>query len=521
MWQRISMARRYPGIGSVLAAFVSAAGMVIVLASPAPAEPRLEHERCVFKPPPGDRIECFVLVVPENRSQPEGREVRLRGVILKARRAALAEPVVYLSGGPGEAPLVASEPGIDALLEGDWWKDTATLRRRRDVILLSQRGGGGATPNLDCFAPRVSEPAKARRRAVTEQQERDILLGCREELDRRKIDLTMYSTPVLADDVADLARALSLPKINLYGASYGTRWGLEILRRHPDLVRVAVLDGVYPPQINGDQNEPGIVRAVFEQLYADCAADAFCREHHPALRRTVEALVDEADRSPLEITLQLEDGPQPARLDAAKLMLVLLQMMREGEAALIPEAVAAASRGNYDLVTLFGEDLEADEGGLLEQNAQQFDGLFNSVECRETWAAIDLVARQRAIDGAGIYGLSAKLSKSAVYCPAWRVPAAPAAERQPVTSAVPTLLLSGGYDWLTPPAWVADAARTLAASRQVVFRALGHGVTSQDPCAARLRDAFIEDPDAKRPPACAADAPPNFTTAAERARALP
>jgi pimeloyl-ACP methyl ester carboxylesterase len=170
---------------------------------------------------------------------------------------------------------------------------------------------------------------------------------------------------------------------------------------------------------------------------------------------------------------------------------------------------------------LFGEDLESDEGGLLEQNAQQFDGLFNSVECRETWAAVNLAARQRAIDTAGIYGLSARLSKAAVYCPAWRVPAAPASERQPVKSAVPTLLLSGSYDWLTPAAWAADAARTLPASRQIVFRALGHGVTSQDPCIARLRDAFIEDPDAKRPPSCSADAPPNFTAAAERARALP
>jgi pimeloyl-ACP methyl ester carboxylesterase len=516
MWQTRAMARKCSWIGSVLAAVVLTA-----FVSAATAEPRLERERCVFKPPRGDRIECFVLVVPENRSQPEGREVRLRGVILKAKRAALAEPVVYLSGGPGEAPLVASEPGVDALVEGDWWKDTASLRRRRDVIIVSQRGAGGATPDLDCFAPRIGEPAKARRRAVTEQQENDILLECRAALDRRKVDLAMYATPVLADDVADLARALSLPKINLYGASYGTRWGLEVLRRYPDLVRVAVLDGVYPPQVNGEQNEPGIVRAVFERLYADCEADAFCREHHPALRQAVEALVEGADRKPLEITLQLEDGPQPVRLDSAKLMMVLLQMMREGEAALIPETVAAARRGDFHLVTLFGEDLESDEGGLLEQNAQQFDGLFNSVECRETWAAVDLAARQRAIDNAGIYGLSARLSKAAVYCPAWRVPAAPASERQPVKSAVPTLLLSGGYDWLTPAAWAADAARTLSASRQIVFRALGHGVTSQDPCVARLRDAFIEDPDAKRPPSCGADAPPNFTAAAERARALP
>ena len=91
----------------------------------------------------------------------------------------------------------------------------------------------------------------------------------------------MYTTPALADDVADLATAFSLPSINLYGVSYGTRWALEVMRRHPGLVRAAVLDGVYPPQVNGEQNEPEIVRRAFEQLYADCAADAVCRERHP------------------------------------------------------------------------------------------------------------------------------------------------------------------------------------------------------------------------------------------------
>src|SRR6266436_8024473 len=105
MWHNMSMARLFR---------CGVAVFLLILAESAVAAPRLERERCTFKPPRGDRIECFVLVVPENREQPEGREERLRGVILKAKRAALAEPVVYLSGGPGEAPLVASEPGVDA-----------------------------------------------------------------------------------------------------------------------------------------------------------------------------------------------------------------------------------------------------------------------------------------------------------------------------------------------------------------------------------------------------------------------
>ncbi len=134
--------------------------------------------------------------------------MRLKVAMLKAKRTAGVEPMVYLSGGPGDSPLVASAPGADALSEGDWWNETAAIRRRRDVMILSQRGAGGSSPNLDCFDTRTSDPAKARRRAVTEQQEREILMRCRSALDRRKIDLAMYTTPALADDVADLATAL-------------------------------------------------------------------------------------------------------------------------------------------------------------------------------------------------------------------------------------------------------------------------------------------------------------------------
>ena len=62
--------------------------------------------------------------------------------------------------------------------------------------------------------------------------------------------------------------------------------------------------------------------------------------------------------------------------------------MKAGQtvAATIPAAVIA--------MALFR--IPAFRGGLLEQNAQQFDGLYNSVECRETWPMVDRAARRKA-----------------------------------------------------------------------------------------------------------------------------
>jgi len=513
MWHNIPMTKAW--IAGVL-------GLVLaLLASGASALPRLERERCAFRAPRGERLECYVLVVAENRDRPQGSEVRLKVAVLKAKRALERDPVVYLAGGPGDAPLVASTAGADPLSEGDWWNDTANIRKRRDVIILSERGAGGALPSLDCFEPRTTGPARARRRAVSEAEERDILIRCRAEFDRKKIDVAMYSTPALADDAADLVQAFKLPRVNLYGISYGTRWALELMRRHPDIVRSAVLDGVYPPEINGDQNEPEVVRAAFEQLYADCAGDSFCHQRHPDFSAAVRAAIDGAERTPLKLTLQVDEGPQSAALDGTGVMMVLLHMMREGEAALIPEAVAGLQRGDVKLFQEFAEDFEDEEGGLLEQNAQQFGGLFNTIECRETWANIDHAAREKAISIGGIYGLDAKASRLPNICPAWNVPAAAPGERLPVASAIPTLLLSGTFDWLTPPAWGKQAAKSLSVSRHVVFRAQGHGVTAQDSCAARLRDQFIDNPDPRVVPACEGNAAPDFAAAAERAKSAP
>src|SRR6478672_851379 len=119
-----------------------------------------EVKHGAIRPPRGDKIECYTLVVLENRARPKGPEVRLKVAILKARRPLAADPVVYLAGGPGDAPLIASAAGADPLAEGDWWNDTAVIRRRRDVIIVSERGAGGSTPNLDCFEPRTTEPAR-------------------------------------------------------------------------------------------------------------------------------------------------------------------------------------------------------------------------------------------------------------------------------------------------------------------------------------------------------------------------
>jgi pimeloyl-ACP methyl ester carboxylesterase len=89
-------------------------------------------------------------------------------------------------------------------------------------------------------------------------------------------------------------------------------------------------------------------------------------------------------------------------------------------------------------------------------------------------------------------------------CRYWASGEAPAAFREPVESGLPTLLLAGEFDPVTPPEWGELAAETLSGSQLFIFPAIGHGVLDSHLCAAELVRAFLVEPEAPTPPNCLA-----------------
>src|SRR5437763_1265060 len=66
------------------------------------------------------------------------------------------------------------------------------------------------------------------------------------ELEAR-CDLRLYTTTPAVDDVDDVRAALGYDRINVNGGSYGTLAALHYMRRHPEHVRTAVLEGLVTP----------------------------------------------------------------------------------------------------------------------------------------------------------------------------------------------------------------------------------------------------------------------------------
>ena len=110
--------------------------------------PSFEQAPCPMDLPPGAvegrDIWCGYVTVPERHAAPEGPTIRLAVAVIPASsEAPQPDPLLMLSGGPGESALTAfppllALPGFNAL-----WAE-------RDVVLIEQRGTKYATPFLQC-----------------------------------------------------------------------------------------------------------------------------------------------------------------------------------------------------------------------------------------------------------------------------------------------------------------------------------------------------------------------------------
>src|SRR5262249_21513544 len=98
-----------------------------------------ESAACEMPLPEGQdpaNVSCGWLTVPENRSRPEGRTIKLAVVTLAATGTNPApDPLVILSGGPGQW-------AIDSVLPRFSADFAAPIQSQRDIVIFDQRGSG-------------------------------------------------------------------------------------------------------------------------------------------------------------------------------------------------------------------------------------------------------------------------------------------------------------------------------------------------------------------------------------------
>ncbi|MBZ4418066.1 alpha/beta hydrolase [Myxococcus sp. RHSTA-1-4] len=415
------------------------------------------------------QAQCGTYEVFEDRAAKSGRKIPLRVVVVPALAAQPEpDPLVLLAGGPGQA---ASRVQVLLALE--------RIRRKRDIVLVDQRGTGDSNP-LEC-EPHPLEAGLAARFDDTGAAER--VRRCREGW---AADVRHYTTPIAMDDLDEVRAALGYEKVNLWGVSYGTRAALVYMRQHPERVRTAILDGVAPMSLYLPLNAPHDGQQALEKLLAHCGKDAACAKAYPDLRPRTEALLARLEAEPARVRVPhpRTGVPEDLVLSRRAFLSELFSLLYSPEvASLVPLMLDRAERGEW-------APFVALSVGLLEgQRSTVSHGLYYAVVCAEDAPSFDRAAVEREAKGTW-FGPDMGLETLSV-CEGWPRATLPPGYREPVVSDVPTLLLSGELDPVTPPAWAEEAKRTLSRSLHVVVPGVGHNTVGAD-CARTLMGELLE-----------------------------
>jgi len=456
-----------------------AAAVAVGAASLAAASPPLSAE-----PEPPTRIEthcrldaprlpavlafCAELVVPEDRSRPDGPQLEL----FVARVPALAavpkpDPLVLIAGGPGQS-------AVDLYLQ--MRRAFEPVRIERDVVLLDQRGTGRSADGFECH---LTENAAFDTNEIDEL--RDAINRCLAELER---DPHFFSTEPAVGDLDALREALGVEQWNLYGISYGTRVAQRYAARYPERVRAMILDGVVPVSLPLGPAIATDAQDALDGIFARCAAEPSCAGRYPELPALFDGLRLRLASGPVSIDVS---NPTTGRLETRLFSssdlagVVRLMSYSSAMASLLPLAIDDAYHGDYTLLAAQVDMLTSDLAAAVNMP------MHNSVVCTED---VPFFPPARGHDSS--YLGTSVVDALVEICEIW--PASPASSdvKQPLEFAGPVLLLSGELDPVTPPRYAAQVvAAGLGNAKHITVPGQGHGIAGIG-CAPRLIGRFLE-----------------------------
>lgn len=436
----------------------------------------LEFEPCTLAPgfsAVAVEAQCATLAVPENRAEPDGRQISLSIAWVPARGDGLPDPVFMLAGGPGQAAQDAY-PGLARAFD--------EVRKTRHVILVDQRGTGRSHP-LMCRDEQGNPAMFDDETDMSSEATAAFAERCRDTLSA-DADLRFYSTGEAIDDLDSVRHALGAETINLVGISYGTRVAQQYAKRYPERTRTVLLDGVVPNDLVLGSEHARNLESALDMYFAKCREDALCRDKFGDPREQLQAL------------LAIEQGPEVAFRHPTSGELTH-EVFRRGHlvtvvrmfsyaphmAALLPLSLSEAGAGRFE--PLMGQ-FQLISGSLGEQIHH---GMQLSVMCTED---VEELVEDPADDGTVLGNELIAFSKA--QCAVWPKGERAADFRAPLSGSNPVLVISGELDPVTPPRYGEAVLSHLDNARHLVLRGQGHNVVGIG-CMPRLMAQFFDKAD--------------------------
>ncbi len=475
---------------------------------------------CPFTVPRGDTAACFEAIVPRHYG-----DVSADGALPEdAPRLTIAvtvlsnfinvddpDPIVMIAGGPGQG---ASQmlPGLARALQ---------LRRTRSIVMVDQRGTGRSVPALTCDAAsmlefdenRLNDPDLKPESPVEER-----LAQCLTDWREQGVDFNAFDTRSATRDLQAIRRGLGIRQWNLHGTSYGARVALDAMRVDPDGIRSVVLNSPQAVTPHFDAAFAENRAKLFSQLFNDCAQDSYCSETFGDLEAQIAHIRAHLADGDMDIYLRESPDSELTRISVGWND-VINGLYSHMNFAVGPEPVARyihelsrmadgrLSLNDDEVLRIFQSSLHDDDFGIAI-------GMHMAVRCREDVPAYNkAVAQAGAAKAPSVYAPDQSIHGYRLACAVMQTDPADAAFHAPVTSAIPTLVLTGDMDPLTPTLWAHDAAEALDNAQLVSFRAMAHDIHSTSICAQVITANFLDAPDGPVDATCAESYRPVFAPA--------
>ena len=201
-------------------------------------------------------------------------------------------------------------------------------------------------------------------------------------------------------------------------------------------------------------------------------------------------LIDRLEKNPPTVTVTHPRTGETAeiRIDARVMANVIVTALYQPiMTTLVPAIVAAAEKNDFEsmlaLASLGG-------GGGSDDGPAMAIGMQLSVICAEDAPKNTAGDLQKGSESTlfGKYVMSIQQQA----CAFWPRGHVDDSFYEPVTSAIPTLVLSGEVDPVTPPSWGEQVASTLSNSKHIVIRGTGHTAGGTG-CGQRIMREFIDE----------------------------
>jgi pimeloyl-ACP methyl ester carboxylesterase len=450
-------------------------------------------------------ISCGYVVVPENRSEPEGRTVRIFVFRIAPDGPPTGPPVLYVGGEIGFSFDYTNVNDVAQTLPG------------HELIAVELRGTGHSEPNLSC--PEVEAlSGRARAEPIDDAGMRAAFVAavasCRARISAQGIDPADFDVPALGADILDVAAALGLGHWEILSKGSTSRAVLEAMRSNPSGLQGVVL---YNPEF--PDTDPFV--QAFESTLASvahladmCDADPTCRRRFPGVQSDVQLAIDRLQAGPVRV----RSGGDAVLMDGAALLRELrahLSSTLEDLPATIT-AIANDADIRHTLTQLAAQDETSQtycSGYLPTCPLNLNQGAYYSVLCRdeEPFVDVDSLTRLAAADPS--WSADYVESPYLDVCNAWNVEPADREVTEPITTDVPVFIESGAFSPFMSPAAIRAGMAGLADVSIGVSAVHNDGGFFDRPHCPDLRLSFLDDPQAPVDSTCYEEGHIHFSAA--------